>query len=60
MNNDFVRQLEENINFFYTCFDRVIIGGYIKRLFWEWGLVLFLRALGFKKLTKGVMQIFTD
>ncbi|MBI4596589.1 MAG: hypothetical protein HY730_09495 [Candidatus Tectomicrobia bacterium] len=60
MNNEFVKQFSENINFFYTCFDRVIIRGYIKRLFWEGGLVLFLRALGFKKLTNGVMRIFTD
>ena len=60
MNNNFVKQFGENINFFYSCFDRVIMRGYIRRLFWESGLVFFLRALGFKKLTNGVMRIFTD
>ena len=60
MNNDFVKQFEENINFIYTCFDRVVIRGYIKKLIWEGGLVLFLRAMGFKKQSSKVMRIFTD
>lgn len=31
--NEFVHQFAKNINFKYTCFDRVIIRGYIRRLF---------------------------
>jgi hypothetical protein len=42
------------------CFDRVIIRGYIRSLFFEAGIVLFLRAMGFCRLTNGVMRIFTD
>ncbi|MCK4822707.1 hypothetical protein KA005_43490, partial [bacterium] len=49
-----------NIKFDYICFDRVIIRGYIRSLFFEAGIVLFLRAMGFCRLTNGVMRIFTD
>ena len=60
MNNSFVQQFTDNIKFNYTCFDRVIIRGYIRSLFWEAGVVLFLRAMGFRRLTNGIMRIFTD
>lgn len=60
MNNSFVQQFAGNIKFNYTCFDRVIIRGYIRNLFFEAGVVLFLRAMGFHTLTNGVMRIFTD
>ena len=60
MNNSFVQQFADNIKYNYTCFDRVIIRGYIRNLFFEGGVVLFLRAMGFRKLTNGIMRIFTD
>jgi len=60
MNNSFVQQFSDNIKFNYTCFDRVIIRGYIRSLFFEAGVVLFLRAMGFRWLTNGIMRIFTD
>ena len=60
MNNSFLHQFSDHIKFNYTCFDRVIIRGYIRSLFFEAGIVLFLRAMGFRKLTNGVMRIFTD
>jgi hypothetical protein len=60
VNNLFLKQFAENVNFSYTCFDRVIMRGYIRKLFCEGGLVLFLRAMGFKMLTNGVLRIFTD
>ena len=60
MNNSFVQQFSDNIKFNYTCFDRVIIRGYIRSLFFEAGVVLFLRAVGFRRLTNGIMRIFTD
>lgn len=60
MNNAFVSQFAENIKFNYTCFDRVIIRGYIRRFFFEGCIVLFLKAMGFSKRTNGVMRIFTD
>ncbi len=60
MNNLFLKQFAENIKFTYTCFDRVVMRGYIRRLFFEGDLVLFLRAMGLKKLTNGVLRIFKD
>jgi hypothetical protein len=58
--NAFLQQFSANIKFDYICFDRVIIRGYIRGLFFEAGIVLFLRAMGFCRLTNGVMRIFTD
>jgi len=60
VNNAFVNQFNQNIKFNYTCFDRVIIRGYIRRFFFEACIVLFLRAMGFSKRTNGVMRILTD
>ncbi len=60
VNNLFLKQFAKNIKFSYTSFDRIVMRGYIRRLFYEGGLVLFLRAMGFKKLTNGVLRIFND
>ena len=49
--NAFLQQFSANIKFDYICFDRVIIRGYIRSLFFEAGIVLFLRAMGFCRLT---------
>jgi len=43
--NAFLQQFSANIKFDYVCFDRVIIRGYIRSLFFEAGIVLFLRNL---------------
>jgi hypothetical protein len=60
MKNDFLEQFSENMKFSYTCFDRVIIRGYIRNFFFTSGVVLFLRSLGFHKVSKGVLRILTD
>ena len=60
MNNSFLNQFSENIKFKYFCFDRVIIRGYILCLFFPAGVVRLLRALGFTRLSNGVMRILTD
>ena len=60
MNNSFLKQFSENIKFKYFCFDRVIIRGYILSMFFPAGIVKFLRAVGFKGLSNGVMRILTD
>ena len=60
MKNSFLNQFSENIKFKYFCFDRVIIRGYILSLFSPGGIVRFLRAIGFKSLSNGVMRIVTD
>ncbi len=60
MKNAFVQQFSENIKFKYNCFDRIILRGYILWLFFPAGVVKFLRAMGFRKLSNGVMRILTD
>jgi hypothetical protein len=58
--NSFVKQFDQNIKFNYSCFDRVILRGYIIRLFFAGGIAVLLRALGFNSLSNGVMRILTD
>ena len=60
MNNSFISQFSKNIKFNYTCFDRVIIRGYILKFFSLACVVLFFRALGFSRKSTGIMRIFTD
>lgn len=60
MNNSFLTQFSSNIKFKYFSFDRVIIRGYIRSLFFPAGVVRLLRALGFTRLSNGVMRILTD
>ena len=60
MKNSFLNQFSQNIKFKYFCFDRVIIRGYILSMFFPAGIVKFLRAIGFKGLSNGVMRILTD
>jgi len=58
--NSFINQFSQNIKFNYTCFDRVIIRGYILKFFSLACVVLFLRAMGFSRKSTGIMRIFTD
>jgi len=60
VNNSFVNQFAQNIKFNYSCFDRVILRGYILRLFHTSGVVLLLRALGFNSLSNGIMRLLTN
>lgn len=60
MNNLFVKQFDQNIKFNYSCFDRVILRGYIIRLFFAGGIAVLLRTLGFNSLSNSVMRILTD
>ena len=60
MNNEFSRQFSDHIEGIYSCFDRIILRGYIHPLFSEGGVINFLRSAGFRKHTNGVMRIFTD
>jgi len=60
MDNPFTTQFKSHIHGIYSCFDRVIVRGYIHRLFCEGGVINFLRAVGFRKATNGVLRIFTD
>ena len=56
----FISQNSSHIKSIYTCTDRVIIRGYIRKMFTTGCIILFLRSLGFRKFTDGVMRIFTD
>lgn len=60
MDNNFCSQFDSNIKFSYSCFDRIILRGYIRKLFPAAGVVLLLRSLGFKRFSNGVMRILTD
>ncbi len=60
MKNSFIDQFSKNIKFNYTCFDRVIIRGYILKFFSLACVVLFLRAMEFSRKSNGIMRIFTD
>ena len=60
MKNQFVEQFENNIKFTYSCFDRVIVRGYLRKFFSLGFVVVFLKAMGFTKRTKGILRIFTD
>jgi hypothetical protein len=60
MTNNFTEDFNAHIDFSYTCFDRVIIRGYITSLFCEGSVIRLLRNLGFKKHSDGVLKTFTD
>ncbi|MBD3250964.1 hypothetical protein GF380_00590 [Candidatus Uhrbacteria bacterium] len=60
MDNAFTSQFDSHLRGVYSCFDRVIVRGYIHPLFCAGGLIRFLRDAGFRKFTNGVMRIFTD
>ena len=60
MSNSFCKQFSANIKFKYSCFDRVILRGYIRKLFYAGGVVILLRALGFRRLSNGIMRLLTD
>ena len=60
MENIFTNQLDNHINFEYTSFDRVVLRGYISRLFVEGQIIHLLGNLGFKSYGNGVLRLLTD
>ena len=52
--------LHNHLSFEYTSFDRVVLRGYIQRLFVEGSVINLLRNLGFSSYGNGVMRILTD
>jgi len=52
--------LQDHISFEYTSFDRVILRGYIRRLFVEGSVINLLHNLGFNNHSNGVLRILTD
>ena len=57
MQNHFTTQFADYILGIYNCFDRVIVRGYIHKLFYEGGVINFLRSAGFRKFSNDVMRI---
>ena len=60
MKNEFKDQFSQHINYEYSCFDSVILKGYIRKFFSLAAVVIFLKALGFTKRSKGVLRLLTD
>ncbi|MCK5677774.1 MAG: hypothetical protein KAH72_04800 [Flavobacteriaceae bacterium] len=52
--------LKKHLSFEYTSFDRVVLRGYIQKLFVEGSVINLLRNLGFNNYSNGVMRILTD
>ena len=47
-------KFEKHIDFNYSCFDRVVLRGYLPNLFVEGSVIKLLRNLGFTKHKNGV------
>ena len=52
--------LSNHLLYEYTSFDRVVLRGYIQKLFVEGSVINLLRNLGFRSYSDGVMRILTD
>jgi len=53
----FIRLFSQYLRFTYSCFDRIVINGYLQCFFRESAVVyLFKEILGFKKITKEVLK----
>jgi hypothetical protein len=55
-----LNKFEKHIDFSYSCFDRVVLRGYLPSLFVEGSVIKLLRNLGFAKHTNGVLKTLTD
>jgi len=60
MENTLTTSLATHINFEYSSFDRVVLRGYISRLFVEGQVIQLLRNLGFSTYGNGVLRLLTD
>ena len=56
----FLSLFSDNIKSVYTCYDRVVLRGYLLWMFAPGSVINFLKSKGFKKYSNGVMRIFTD
>ncbi len=54
------KELQKHLLFEYTSFDRVVLRGYVQKLFVEGSVIKLLGNLGFKTYSNGVMRILTD
>jgi len=56
----FEEKLNNHIDFTYSCFDRIVLRGYLPNLFVEGSVIKLLRNLGFKQHSNGVLKTLTD
>lgn len=60
LDNQFTQEFSEHIKFSYSFFDRVIVRGYILKLFRPASVISLLRNLGFSKHSNVVFKLFSD
>jgi hypothetical protein len=60
MLNNFTKQFSSNIKFSYSCFDRIIVRGYIRPLFTTGSVISLLRNLGFSKHSNQVIKLLAS
>lgn len=56
----FKSDFQERIKFTYSCFDRLVIRGYIQGLFNPGAIIVLLRNLGFTSHSNGVIRLLAD
>jgi hypothetical protein len=52
-------KFEKHIDFSYSCFDRVVLHGYLSIFFFEGCVIKLLSNLEFKKYTIGILKTYT-
>jgi hypothetical protein len=60
MHNSFTEQFSNHIKFSYSCFDRIIVRGYIMLLFTTGSVINLLRNLGFSNHSNGVIKLLSS
>ena len=58
--NNFTKEFSDNIKFSYSCFDRIIVRGYITGLFCESNVIKMLRNLGFTSHGNGIIRLLAE
>ena len=59
LDNQFTQEFSEHIKLSYSFYDRVIVRGYILKLFKPSSVIALLRNLGFSKHGNGVFKLFS-
>jgi len=60
LDNEFTSDFKDHIKFSYSFFDRIIVRGYIIRMFSPANVIVLLRNLGFSKHSNGVFKLLSN
>jgi len=60
LQNKFTSDFSDHISFSYSFFDRIIVRGYILKMFRPASVISLLRNLGFSQHTNGIFKLFAD